>query len=232
MLPEEEATMPRLSTSGQCAFCKETFPKAAMTRHLKSCGVSQPANGRPVPARSKRYFHLIVEGRHDPAYWMHLAVDAEATLAGLDRFLRRTWLECCGHMSAFTIGGKRYSVAPMIDLDEDSMEVALDAVLMPRMKFFHEYDYGSTTELALRVAGDWEGKTSKSAVAPLARNLPPAIYCGVCGSPTLATQICAECQWNGEGWLCGECAAEHECGQDMQLPVVNSPRTGVCGYTG
>ena len=37
---------------------------------------------------------------------------------------------------------------------------------------------------------------------------------------------------NEEGWLCQSCADEHECGEDMLLPVVNSPRTGVCGYAG
>ncbi len=34
------------------------------------------------------------------------------------------------------------------------------------------------------------------------------------------------------GWLCDSCAEDHKCGEDMLLPVVNSPRTGVCGYTG
>jgi hypothetical protein len=32
--------------------------------------------------------------------------------------------------------------------------------------------------------------------------------------------------------LCQACAEDHECGEDMQLPVVNSPRVGVCGYAG
>jgi hypothetical protein len=30
-------------------------------------------------------------------YWMHLEVAAGTTLTILDRFLRDTWLECCGH---------------------------------------------------------------------------------------------------------------------------------------
>jgi len=34
------------------------------------------------------------------------------------------------------------------------------------------------------------------------------------------------------GWLCDECAPKHKCGEDMLLPVVNSPRVGKCGYTG
>jgi hypothetical protein len=61
-------------------------------------------------------------------------------------------------------------------------------------------------------------------------NEPPSIPCMSCGK--IAAQVCTECLWSGEGWLCDECAAEHECGEEMLLPVVNSPRVGVCGYTG
>ena len=34
-----------------------------------------------------------------------------------------------------------------------------------------------------------------------------------------------------KGWLC-EAHAEKHRHQDMFLPVVNSPRVGMCGYTG
>ena len=36
-------------------------------------------------------------------------IKSEASLRQLDTFLRRIWLECCGHMSAFHIGSLRYS---------------------------------------------------------------------------------------------------------------------------
>ncbi|MDI6903856.1 MAG: hypothetical protein QMC77_09015, partial [Methanocellales archaeon] len=56
------------------------------------------------------------------------------------------------------------------------------------------------------------------------------IICESCGKT--ATRVCTQCVWSGEGWLCDECAGKHECGEDMLLPVVNSPRVGMCGYTG
>ena len=65
----------------------------------------------------------------------------------------------------------------------------------------------------------------------LARNEAPQVSYQRC-SIHPATQICTECAWNGEGWLCEACAVAHECGDEMCLPVVNSPRVGVCGYTG
>ena len=50
-----------------------------------------------------RKLHLQVEGRYLPMYWMHLAVNASATLETLDQFLRAIWLECCGHLSALIL---------------------------------------------------------------------------------------------------------------------------------
>ena len=44
--------------------------------------------------------------------------------------------------------------------------------------------------------------------------------------------VCTECVFDDGGWLCETCAVKHECGEEMLLPVVNSPRVGMCGYTG
>ena len=38
--------------------------------------------------------------------------------------------------------------------------------------------------------------------------------------------------FDGTGWLCDDYAEGHKCREEMLLPVVNSPRTGVCGYVG
>jgi len=56
------------------------------------------------------------------------------------------------------------------------------------------------------------------------------IACVKCGKP--ATHVCTDCQWSGEGWMCEQCLREHPCGDELALPVVNSPRVGGCGYTG
>jgi hypothetical protein len=160
---------------------------------------------------------------------MHLGVPASATLEALDQFLRDTWLECCGHMSEFEIQGTRYMVEPM-DVDDESMDVKLGDVLSPKMTFLHAYDFGTTTHLKLKVVSQYESDLPGKKIHVLARNEPPVIPCGVCGEP--ATQVCMECSYSKEGWLCKKCAARHECGEEMSLPVVNSPRTGVCGYTG
>lgn len=216
--------MAKRQSMGKCSLCGESISKAAMTRHLSKCVPIQTA-ATPATLKAAPSFHLVVEGGWK-AYWLHLSVPAKAPLSKLDEFLRHIWLECCGHMSAFEIGGIRYSRAPMEE--ERGMATPLGRVLDVGTKFFYEYDFGSTTELRLTVAGFWNLDKPKGAVQLLARNEPPPIICVQCKAQP-ATQICTEC---GEAWLCESCAAEHNCEEKMFLPVVNSPRAGVCAYTG
>jgi hypothetical protein len=110
------------------------------------------------------------------------------------------------------------------------MNVEIAAVLRPGLRFTHEYDFGTTTELALRVLSEREGKPINRPVQILARNEPPPINCDKCGKP--ATQICTQCIYDDKGWLCDDCASHHKRHEEMLLPVVNSPRVGTCGYTG
>lgn len=49
---------------------------------------------------------------------------------------------------------------------------------------------------------------------------------------SLPKQVCSICIYEGKGWVCDECAPEHECEEEMFLPVVNSPRVGMCAYYG
>jgi hypothetical protein len=140
--------MSKHQSMGKCNLCGEIAGQASMTRHLGACcrpeasGLLLASEKRP-PAPS---FHLAIEGRDAKAYWMHVAVPVTAPLSTLDDFLRHTWLECCGHLSAFEIGGKRYASD-----EEMSMRTRFSQVLEVRMKFLYKYDYGSTTALVLKV---------------------------------------------------------------------------------
>ena len=86
--------------------------------------------------------------------------------AQLDRFLRDLWLERCGQMSHFEIGGTQYSNCvpgpgdpPMFDTDlaepkEQHMVHTVEETIAMGQKFRHEFDYGDTTCLDLEcVAG-------------------------------------------------------------------------------
>jgi hypothetical protein len=95
---------------------------------------------------------------------------------------------------------------------------------------WHQYDFASTTELALGVAGEYTAPALPGALKLLARNEPPAIPCSVCTNP--ATQLCLQCMEEGASGRCDACASQHDCGEEMLVPLINSPRTGVCGYCG
>lgn len=226
----------RRFSRGACSYCGASYTKAGMTRHLESCERRRTSLEISMGARRTRrtkLFHLVVAGRYLSEYWMHLEMPAKATLADLDVFLRETWLECCGHLSAFTIEGQDYISdvdTGFFEMDELDMEVALGKLLRPGMSFLHRYDFGTTTELSLQVVSERMGHVEGEPVQVLARNDPPEIACTSCGKS--AVWVCAQCIYDGGGWLCDRCAGRHECGEEMLLPVVNSPRVGMCGYSG
>lgn len=213
--------MSRMISKGTCALCKSTFDKSGMTKHVQSCLKKNLIDHSSAAGESPslRFCHLVVEGHRLPEYWMHLKVSSQARLGDLDNFLREVWVECCGHLSAFRIGR-----------EEINMNRKLAHILQPGMRLLYEYDFGSTTELMLKVISEFRSNIKKGEVEMLARNDPPQIKCIHCEN--LATRICTECMYEEGGWLCDSCAEDHQCGEDMLLPVVNSPRTGVCGYVG
>lgn len=231
--------MARASSKGTCNFCQAEFSKAGMGKHLASCSARLTGEGSSSSTGSQKkspgkLFHLVVEGRGAPMYWMHLETPTTTTLADLDIFLRMEWLECCGHLSAFNIGGESY--VSIVDeswgMDDKSMDgVKLGKVLKVGQQFTHEYDFGTTTELKLKVVAEHAGTALKGEpVKILAQNEEPDFKCENCGE--LATQVCGQCIYEGTGWVCDDCAEAHECGEDMLLPVVNSPRVGMCAYAG
>jgi hypothetical protein len=231
--PMTEPLKRQAPSRGRCAFCNKTAAKSGMRRHLDSCDARAAAQVRSKRASSGPSLHLTVEGDENPAYWLHLEAGASATLEALDRYLRRLWLECCGHLSAFEIDGIRDAAVPDDEWgeEEESMTKRLSRVLRPGEACGYEYDYGSTTQLRVRVWGEVPERSGREGIVLLARNEPPDLPCVDCGrSP--AVRACAVCRYETGGWLCAKCARKHECGEDMQLPIVNSPRTGVCGYTG
>ncbi len=136
----------------------------------------------------------------------------------------------CRARQQFDIAGASYASYPDPEFGDKSMRVKVGTILSPGQQFSHEYDFGTTTDLRLKVVGEREGEAKGKSIQVLARNEAPLISCELCGKP--ATEVCAQCIYEGGGWLCDSCAEEHECGEEMLLPVVNSPRVGMCGYTG
>jgi hypothetical protein len=328
-------------SKGICSFCKGEFEKAKMTQHLKYCKqraaeIATEIESIPVSQKT-RLFHILVEGRYNPQYWMHIEMPSSDTLADLDDFLRAIWLECCGHLSEFTIGGTSYSsesgdyfyteedetsvdeeveeevdeegeelnvdelletfppeylkmlpqkflselkkfesidelasylketlnsipkkgvphsqeewneyreryfqvqlFEALLEMVEDrSLDVPLEKVLKIGQKFSYEYDFGSSTDVTLKVLSEREGVVQNEAddedsIEILARNLEPVMVCIVCGKPA---KLVVGGYFNVEenAYCSKKCVKKSGEDAEMLLPVVNSPRVGVCAYTG
>ena len=213
-------------TKGNCTTCERTMAKAAMTQHIAACDRADEGLDSLL---------LSVSDRGAPSdFWPHLEVPAAATLHALDAYLRGLWLECCGHLSMFEIGGRSFRMeADLLGIGRrpaaTSTNRPIADLLQPGDEARHLYDMGSTTELQVRCLERRPGRTGGE-IRLLARNVLPEIACSGCGAT--ATRLCTECSWEGVGELCDACAGEHACNEALFLPVANSPRFGVCGYTG
>jgi len=224
----------RSQSKGKCFYCGNSFAKGGMSKHLKTCEKRQDAiqaHEKKSKAKPTDIFYLTVEGSYTSYYWLHLEISANLSLSSLDNLLRDIWLECCGHMSMFEINGANYSVAPMAGFGDRSMSYTIGGLLDVGVKFNYEYDFGSTTELKLRVVDKRQGKPNKN-IGVMARNLPPEILCQTCNKkPATLINIYAEDYETGL-WFCDDCAPEEDESEIYYQPNVNSPRVGVCAYEG
>ena len=209
--------MAKQGSFGVCQSCGARKGKGAMFAHLQDClsvHVGAGSSGEP-----EALLLLRAQASGLPAFWLDMAVKREGKLKDVDRFLRRIWLECCGHMSEFSSVTHR----------KVSMNTKVSEAVGSVDRLGYVYDFGSSTELVVSLLGGINA-SSQGAVRLAARNEPPTWPCDVCGKA--ATAVCTQCLYEGKGFCCAGHASSHDCGEDMLLPVVNSPRMGVCGYTG
>ncbi len=217
----------KIKTQGKCQQCGEICSPTKATTHLLKCVASSP----PPSQSSTGGFLVRVFGSGQPnLYWMYIAIPKDATLGQLDRFLRDIWLECCGHLSEFAIGARRYMSHTESGRPSQSMKNKMGQILSPGMILEYVYDMGSSTELELEVIDQLAACPPKE-IALLMRNDPPPFSCTSCKkAPEVICSMCGET-------TCTDCSEEHSCAVDegdtyMLMSLVNSPRAGVCGYEG
>lgn len=199
---------------GNCELCGARTTKAAMGAHVRKCLRDTDGDERA------KILLLRAQARDDPMMWLIIATRPAAKLRTVDDLLRRIWLECCGHLSEFY-----HKQAGVVGMSRSIGEV----LGLPGTRLGYEYDFGSYTRLVVSHVGVVEAAPLKRALVA-ARNEAPMWFCDVCGLP--AVSVCAACSGGDDGFCCDAHAADHPCGVDSLLPVVNSPRMGVCGYTG
>ncbi|MEX2281231.1 MAG: hypothetical protein WEE89_01960, partial [Gemmatimonadota bacterium] len=158
---------------------------------------------------------------------LHLEVAGSASMQVLDGYLRKIWLDCCGHSSQWSMG-RAWSGRPI------PMSAKAGPVFRPGVELVHVYDFGTTSETRVKVIDTRQGAaTSRRPIVLLARNDAPRISCMECEGD--AEWLCLQCVYDleADGGLCaahGQVHPHEDYGELM--PVVNSPRMGVCGYTG
>lgn len=193
------------STQGNCYLCGAKLGKTAMKNHILKCHSGEDGQKCRL---------LKIEGAYDKDYWLYVDIPIDKTLNALDKFLRKIWLECCGHMSEFQGAGMGTKIGRLRTGDQ----------------LLHLYDFGSTTETLVTVIGTTWRPPQKEAVRLLSRNVPPNLCCCKCGAPAIFVDT--ESCWEGKDpFYCKKCAKKFA-DEDMLLPVTNSPRMGVCAYDG
>lgn len=222
--------MPKTKQSrGDCTFCGREMSRGGLSKHLQSCSARQEAIAEANSAKSGKeqtVYHLQVQDKYSSDFWLHVEVNGRSSLEELDNYLRAIWLECCGHMSRFSVGGWGWNEIPM------SRKV--EAIFAPGVELTHIYDFGTSSETLLKYVAMREGQPlSKHPIYLMARNKMPEAVCAECEAE--AGWYCVDCLVEEGEWinLCYKHRADHD--HDAYggpVPLVNSPRLGMCGYDG
>lgn len=219
---------------GTCALCGTSVDKRRSAAHHCTCAAARDVDN----SRGADLVTLRIAAVGAPEYWLDAEADAGAALLRLDTFLRDIWVECCRHLSMFSVPPFRYSSSPsgMAGLlgranAERTLRAKIGEVFNRNgQKGTYDYDFGSTTQLTIERTGARDGRIGKQSVRLLVRNDPLQWTCAACGKP--ATLVCCAHETEGSPFVCAAHKKAHPCSDAMFLPVVNSPRMGICGYTG
>ncbi|MBT9163179.1 MAG: hypothetical protein DDT24_00083 [Chloroflexi bacterium] len=215
-------------SQGKCTFCGREMTKGGLAKHLMACpqreGSISAANQGPI--KEQVLYHLQVQDTWWGDFWLHLEMKGSSTLKALDNYLRAIWLECCGHLSRFSIGGW--------EGDEISMTRRAEQIFERGVELTHIYDFGTSSMTLIKVVDVRRGKPlTPHPIFLMARNRPPEVPCMECDQP--ASWLCIECMHESDepGTLCNQHVQDHS-HEDYgePVPIVNSPRVGMCGYTG
>lgn len=221
--------------SGKCYYCNRELDKRGIKRHLNSCK-ARKERIEVLPCKNNKkdnYYMIEISDKYRKQdYWMYIACHKESKLSDIDDFLRRVWLECCGHLSKFTIDGVVYDCIMDEDFkpndfyvgsEEQSTNIKLKQILDVGTNFSYAYDFGDTTALEGKVVDSFIYYTEDKNIEIMARHDNPRYECFNCENDAQyfsyeTGPICIECADDAE-WL-------------NELGDLSSPRCGICGYDG
>ena len=206
-----------LISEGKCLYCEELLLQKEIGKHLAKHLAQMEKES--IDKNPSKYVHVEVDAEE---MFLQILVKGDAKMKVIDEFLRGVWLECCGHMSEFR--HKNFKIKKK-DLVED--------IFQPRIKIFHDYDFGTTTRVFLKTHKQYQLDLKEKLIL-LSRNEPLKLMCSICKKKP-AVSLCAICLYEEESFFCEKCGEKHaETCEDFadyaEMPIVNSPRMGQCGY--
>ncbi len=220
--PEEDKII--RNGHGICMSCGKELSAEEMKEHVIDC--AQQEQKRPLEDN----LILHISAADDADYWMDIALKKDATLAQLDKFLRDEWVDCCGHMSMFVCGGTEYYSDCAAEMGGRSMNTRIFKKMECGTQLLYDYDFGTTTRLVIDVIGEAGMSKRHKKVIQLARNIQPQYACVKCGEKAEFV-ISRTGESIAEAAYCETCADEVMQREGMKmLPILNSPRCGMCGY--
>jgi len=194
-----------MATKTNCQFCNNKFNLKKLIEH-ENC-IIEHCQGK---SGYLLFFNAI--GITNKDYYMYVIVGSNTKFSNINKFLKDIWCDCCGHTSIFKNCQTGYKIQTnrlLSEFDEDD-------------EFVYEYDAGDTTTIFFRIVKKIKNNNDNK-FSIIIRNEQPIIKCKkckdnsnyyVCGDP-----ICSKCI---------EKIDEDE--KECKLEIVNSPRSGQCGY--
>lgn len=216
--PHAHSTIKPPTSAGTCFICNEKIAGDSIEGHLQSCLPSLHWQEEKDPSLLIR-----ITDKYQKKFWLLVLASPKATLKDLDSFIRDVWVECCGHLSDFTIGHVHFSR----DGEDEDMYVYIRDVLQPGEESVYQYDFGSTTTLVVRVLGTVPVVPPGRCIVLLGQNRRTHHACRSCDKE--ADYVYRE-DWTGRPqYFCSDCLSDQSIDNEYCLYLSNSPRAGVCG---
>ena len=186
--------------------------------HMVSC-----LSSLPWPEGDEPSLLIRVTDKFHKKFWLLIIASPDATLRDLDLFIRDVWVECCGHLSDFSIGRVHFCS----DGADEDMDVYIMDVLQPGDDSLYKYDFGSTTTLRVTVLR----------AVPI---IPPDTEIVLLGQNSKAHHVCHDCKEEADyayrenqtaktEYFCSCCLESRGIDDEYCSYLANSPRAGVCG---
>ena len=231
-----------VQTKGYCKYCGKEYTRAGILRHLQACKERKSSVSKEIGKRRCRYFEIAISDKYLKEYWLIIEANENTTLKVLDEFIRDIWVECCDHLSMFICNDVQYESCPdthrFFVKPAKNMNFRLKDVVEVGDTMFYAYDFGSTTQLVIKIHSCRDGEKRNNEIVILSRNNPLKIVCSKCGKNEARFVNPQAYYYDESPFWCEDClkndnADEEEyCESDFFLPICNSPRMGVCGYEG